>query len=174
MPPLLALLVLAGVGQAGDWPGWRGPTGQGFSDERDLPLRWGGKSGENVLWKAPLPGQDDENNRQDQNQSSPIVSRGRVFVTASFWRADVSNKEFPEHRVACYRAEDGKRLWDVTVPPGPWRLRDLRGGYTAPTPAADGERVCVLFGSAVLAALDFEGKFLWRKGRKCLWCVGTR
>jgi outer membrane protein assembly factor BamB len=39
----------------------------------------------------------------------------------------------------------------------------LRGGYTAPTPASDGERLYVLFGSSVLAALDFEGRLLWRK-----------
>ena len=37
---------------AGDWPGWRGPTGTGFSDEKDLPLKWDGKTGEGVLWKA--------------------------------------------------------------------------------------------------------------------------
>ncbi len=158
----LLLLLVVGTAHAGDWPGWRGPTGQGLSDERDLPLRWGGRAGENVLWKAPLPGQDN-GNRQDQNQSSPIVCRGRVFVTASCWPAGISEKQIPEHHVACYRADDGKRLWDVTVPPGPWRLTDLRGGYTAPTPAADGERVYVLFGSAVLAALDFEGRRLWRQ-----------
>jgi outer membrane protein assembly factor BamB len=159
---VLVLLAVGGTVHAGDWPGWRGPTGQGISDERDLPLRWGGGAGENVLWKAPLPGQDDRN-RQDQNQSSPVVSRGRVFVTASYWRPGATDKQIPEHHVACHRAEDGKRLWDVTVPPGPWRLSDLRGGYTAPTPAADGERVYVLFGSAVLAALDFEGNLLWRR-----------
>src|SRR5207245_2763842 len=40
---------------------------------------------------------------------------------------------------------------------------DLRGGYTAPTPACDGERLFVVFGSAVIAALDLDGKILWRK-----------
>lgn len=65
--------------------------------------------------------------------------------------------------MACYRASDGRCLWDTEVPPGPWLLSDLRGGYTAPTPAADGERVYVVFGSSVLAALDYEGKLLWRK-----------
>jgi outer membrane protein assembly factor BamB len=33
----------------------------------------------------------------------------------------------------------------------------------APTPAADNERVYVLFGSSVAAAIDFDGKLLWRK-----------
>src|SRR5262249_5964408 len=32
-----------------------------------------------------------------------------------------------------------------------------------PTPAADAERVYVVFGSAVIAALDHNGKLVWRK-----------
>src|SRR5207244_1091523 len=59
--------------------------------------------------------------------------------------------------------KDGKRLWDTPIKPGPWLMTDLRGGYTAPTPATDGQRVYVLFGSSVLAALDLDGKILWRK-----------
>src|SRR5262249_18767737 len=64
-PPLparsLALLValllcITGPLIAGDWPCWRGPTGQGHSDEKDLPLTWDAKKGENVLWKAELHG----------------------------------------------------------------------------------------------------------------------
>jgi outer membrane protein assembly factor BamB len=39
----------------------------------------------------------------------------------------------------------------------------LRGGYACPTPVADAERVYVVFGSAVIAALDREGKLVWRK-----------
>jgi outer membrane protein assembly factor BamB len=159
---VLGLALLLTAARAGDWPGWRGPTGQGHTPEKGLPLSWGGKSGEYVLWKAPLPGADGKL-RQDQNQSSPVVSRGRVFVTASHWPAGVDAKEFPEHHVLSYRASDGKRLWDSTIAHGPWsRASDLRGGYTAPTPAADGERLYVVFGSSVLAALDYDGKQLWR------------
>jgi outer membrane protein assembly factor BamB len=164
MQHILALLVFvftASTGLAADWAGWRGPTGQGVCDEKDLPLTWGGKEQENVLWKTPLPGKGDKA-RQDQNQSSPIVVGGHVFVTASFWPTGDAG-EIPEHHVACYQASDGKQLWDVTIKPGPWKLSDLRGGYTAPTPASDGDRVYVLFGSSVLAALDFEGKLVWRQ-----------
>jgi outer membrane protein assembly factor BamB len=148
--------------QAGDWPGWRGPTGQGTCQEKDLPLTWSA-DGKGVLWKAPLP--ESQNGVQpDQNQSSPIVSRGRVFVTASWWpKGVVKTSQPPEHHVLCYQASDGKLLWDVTVEPGPWKLTDLRGGYTAPTPASDGERVYVVFGSSVIAALDFDGKPVWRR-----------
>jgi hypothetical protein len=65
--------------------------------------------------------------------------------------------------VACYRTSDGGQLWDQLVPPGAWKLGDLRGGYGAPTPATDGERVYVLFGSGVLVAFTAEGQLAWRQ-----------
>jgi outer membrane protein assembly factor BamB len=147
---------------AEDWPAWRGPTGQGQSAEKGLPLTWNGKTGENVRWKMPLLPAGKV--RADNNQSSPIVAGERVWVTLSYWPEGVeAGKEQPEHHVLCFRTDDGKLLWDTKVPPGPWKLTDLRGGYTAPTPATDGKHVYVAFGSAVLAALDLEGKIAWRK-----------
>jgi outer membrane protein assembly factor BamB len=158
----LTLIVITPA-PAADWPGWRGPTGMGQSPDKDLPVTWGGKANANVRWKVPLYRGTDKV-RFDQNQSSPIVQGGRVFVTLSYWPAGVSPESRPpEHHVVCFDASDGKRLWDTTVEPGPWLLKDLRGGYTAPTPAADGECVYVLFGSSVAAALDHDGKPVWRK-----------
>jgi outer membrane protein assembly factor BamB len=160
---VLAFLLATTRGLAADWPSWRGATGQGICDEKDLPLTWGAKDERGVLWKVSLPGIE-EKATQDKNQSSPIVVKSRVFITASFWPKGVKPAEtIPEHHVVCYQASDTKQMWDVTVPPGPWQNRDLRGGYTAPTPASDGERVYVVFGSSVIAALDFEGKSIWRK-----------
>jgi outer membrane protein assembly factor BamB len=135
----------------------------GLTTETNLPLTWGGKDNANVLWKVPLPGVE-ANAGQDQNQSSPVVAGGKVFVTASYWPGGKPDpKAHPEHHVVCYRAADGKPLWDAKVEPGPWLFADLRGGYTAPTPAVDGERVYVVFGSSVIAALDLDGKPVWRK-----------
>ncbi|HEV3022937.1 MAG TPA: PQQ-binding-like beta-propeller repeat protein [Pirellulales bacterium] len=164
MGNLFIAVLIAGSnsGGAGDWLGWRGPTGMGHTNARDLPLTWGGKTADHVLWKAPLF-DDFDRIRRDHNQSSPIVSGQHVVVTASYWPAGTSAKAYPEHHVLCFRAGDGKRLWDTRVQPGPWLLSDLRGGYTAPTPASDGQRIYVVFGSAVLAALDFQGNLLWRK-----------
>ncbi len=149
----LAWLSLASLAAfASDWPQWRGPTENGISTEKDLPLSWGGKDNANVLWKIELP--------KSQNPfSSPIVSRGKVFIASAL--------DNPlEHRVVCLDAKDGSKLWDTPVQPGPWKLGDLRGGYNAPTPAADGERVYAVFGSAVVAALDYDGKLLWRSPLK--------
>lgn len=175
---LFTLTVLTHAVWAGDtWPGWRGPTGLGTTDEKNLPLTWGGPKDENVVWKAPLPGTAAKGGvKRDHNQSSPIVWKDRVFVTAAYWPDGVAQTEFPEHHVACYSTDDGKQLWDVTVPPGPWQLKDLRGGYAAPTPCTDGKRVYALFGSSELAALDFDGKLLWRKEiTPHAWdvCIGT-
>jgi outer membrane protein assembly factor BamB len=133
----------------------------GQTEERDLPLTWGGTKDENIRWKKPLFPSDKV--RRDQNQSSPIVWGEHVFTTVSYWPPTSTDKDYPEHHVLCFRARDGQKLWDTLLAPGPWKLTDLRGGYTAPTPATDGKHVVVFFGSAVVAALDFQGQLLWRK-----------
>jgi outer membrane protein assembly factor BamB len=71
--------------------------------------------------------------------------------------------EIPEHHVLCFQASDGKPLWDTVVPAGPRLVDNFYHGYTVPTPVTDGTHVFALFGSAVLAALDFDGKIVWRE-----------
>ncbi|MEO8350260.1 MAG: PQQ-binding-like beta-propeller repeat protein [Chthoniobacteraceae bacterium] len=147
--PAFLLFLFAIAVCRGDWPQFRGLSGTGTTDESDLPLTWNGETGENIVWRAPLP-------KSDNAYSSPIVAGGRVFVTCA-------TNDPITHRVLCFAAADGRQLWERAVEPGPLVLTDLRGGYGAPTPCAAGGRVFVVFGSAVLAALDFEGKILWRK-----------
>ncbi len=159
---MAVLFLLAGDTGAGDWPGWRGPTGMGITDARDLPLIWGGEDGANILWATQLPGTDGKA-KLDHNQSSPIVWKDHLFLIMVYWPEGVAQSEFPEHHVACYRAADGQPVWDIKVPPGPWLLKDLRGGYSAPTPCTDGERIYALFGSSELVALDMKGGLVWRK-----------
>lgn len=158
---IVVCLVLVGQASAENWPQFRGPTGMGQSAETDLPITWGGKTNDNILWKMPLP-HVDAKGKPDNNQSSPIVWGNKIVVTTSYWPANKTQKEYPEHHVTCFSSE-GKQLWNVTVEPGPWLLTDLRGGYTAPTPATDGERIYVVFGSGVAAAFDLDGKPIWRK-----------
>jgi outer membrane protein assembly factor BamB len=164
----LAALGFATLAPAGDWPGWRGPTGQGHSDEKDLPLTWDAKSGKNILWKASLHGGTRNNPEMSSpGWSSPIVWRGRVFLTTAVWPAGLSKEErkttIAEHHVLCYQAADGKQLWDTVVPPGKCVVDNHYHGYAVPTPVTDGEHVFVLFGSGVVASLDFDGKIVWRE-----------
>jgi outer membrane protein assembly factor BamB len=145
---------------AEDWPQFRGPTGLGHTPEKNLPIEWGGKENENVLWKSPLVG---------EGLASPIVAGGKVIVCTVRWPAEVKDrtKVKPEHHIVAYDAAGGEQKWDTMIEPGPWLRSDFRsgpgGGYSAPTPSSDGKRVFVVFGSSVIAALDLEGKVAWRK-----------
>lgn len=145
---------------AEDWTQFRGPTGIGHSSEKNLSLEWGGNENKNVLWKSPLVG---------EGHASPIVVGGKVIVCTARWPAEVKDraKVIPEHHVVAYDAASGEQKWDTPIEPGPWLRSDFRsgpgGGYAAPTPASDGKRVFVVFGSSVIAALDLEGKVAWRK-----------
>lgn len=155
---LLWTLTTAAI-SAQEWPQFRGPTGLGYTQAKNLPLHWGGADNEHVLWKAPLVG---------EGHASPIVWHDRVFVCTVHWAPDVNKKEvIPDHHVLCFNLADGKLLWDTQVPPGPWKRTDFRsgpgGGYAGPTPATDGKHVFCVFGSSVMAALDFSGKIAWRK-----------
>ena len=142
-------LLFVSFAQGENWPQFRGPSGLGYSAEKDLPVKWDVKTGENVAWKTALP-------KGDSQYASPIVWGDRVFVTG------VANAPL-KHWVMCFSLTDGTPLWETPVEPGPLKLTDLRGGYGAPTPCSDGERIYVVFGSAVVAALDMSGKLLWRK-----------
>ena len=148
------LAAAATAGQAENWPGWRGPTGCGCSDAKNLPLQWNAKSGENVVWKASLKG--------TTGHSSPIVWNGSVFLTTA---TQETNKEqaakvVPQHQLSCYQASDGKLLWKTAIPPG--KVPEGYYIYAVPTPVTDGKAVYAWFGSAVLVAVDFSGKILWR------------
>jgi outer membrane protein assembly factor BamB len=147
------LLFPAALCPAGDWPEWRGPRRSGYTEEVDLPLTWGGKEQENVLWKVAV----------DFGHSSPIVWGDRVFLTASVTKArgEASLKAInQQHRVVCYRASDGTKLWQTDIEPGSW---DTVFGFAVSTPVTDGKRLFALFGSATVAALDLDGKLLWQK-----------
>ncbi len=153
---------------AADWPGWRGPTGLGYTDEKDLPLTWNGKTGENVLWKTLLHGGRKENPEfSSPGWSSPIVWRDRIFLTTSVWPAGLTEKErrasIAAQHVLCFQTSDGKQIWDTLIPSGQCLVDNWYHGYTVPTPVTDGKHVFALFGSGVIAALDFDGKIVWRE-----------
>ncbi len=154
---------------AGDWPGWRGPTGMGYTDEKDLPLIWSAKTGENIIWKTLLHGGSKENpDFTSPGWSCPIVWKNRIFITTAIWTdKTLSNKErrsvINEHHVLCFDAKDGSQLWDTVVPAGKIVVDNIYHGYAVPTPCTDGKHVYALFSSGVLAALDFQGKIAWRE-----------
>src|SRR5262245_41883077 len=76
---LLAGLSLAAPASSADggtasWPGFRGPSARGVADGAPTPVKWDVARGENVLWKASVPG---------LAHSSPVVWGDSVFVTSA-------------------------------------------------------------------------------------------
>lgn len=58
----------------GSWPSFRGANASGVADGQHLPDKWNAASGQNVLWRTPIPG---------LAHSSPVVWGDRVFVTTA-------------------------------------------------------------------------------------------
>jgi len=146
---VVAVSVVARPAPGADWPRFRGPTGCGTTEEKGLPIQWGGKDDENILWKTPLP-------KSHNPWSSPVLTGDRIFFTSA-------KMEGQEQHVLCFSKADGKPLWDTVIPPGPWKGAEPKGGLSGPTPVTDGKHVYVVFGSAVVVCLDLEGKVVWRK-----------
>lgn len=145
---LLAVLPLA----AEDWPEFRGPTGQGISTEKNLPIEWG--PDKNVKWKAAIPG---------LGWSSPVLVKGRIYLTTA---VPVGEGDKPDQslRAICLDAQSGDVLWDEQVfvqdgetAPG----IHSKNSHASPTPVVANDRLYVHFGHMGTACLDLSGKPVW-------------
>ena len=151
------LLGLTAVASAADWPQFRGPTGQGTSPDKGLPVAWSEQN--NILWKAELPG---------AGASTPITLGDRVFLT-SYAGFNVPGQPGEMDRlkrhVLALSLTDGKLLWSKEVPPklpdSP-KVRDDHG-YASSTSVVDSERLYVFFGRSGVFAFSLDGsRQLWQ------------
>ena len=140
----MLLMLINPVLMAENWPCFRGPSRQGISQEKDVPLHW--NLTKNVAWKTPIPG---------QGHSSPIVYDKRVYVTTAV------DKGVSLH-LLCIDAETGKVYWDKEVTKQKAGHKHERNSYATPTPLTDGERIYVLAPDGTLLALSMDGQELWR------------
>jgi len=164
----VALVLLAGAtsATAENWPGWRGPRGDGTSFETNIPTQWDGATGEGIDWKVPIPG---------RGHSSPIVWDDHVFVATCLEQTN-------SRVLLCLDRRDGRVRWQATVVASPLEKKHALNSFASGTPATDGNAVYVSFldtrnsdavgasadsiggsvnGSMVVAAYDMEGKQLW-------------
>ena len=84
-----------------DWPQFRGPSGQGHSNELQLPITWNQTKG--VAWKTKLPG---------KAWSSPICIDGKIFLTNA-----ISSEQFLKLEVMSVDFENGEVEWIVLSMP---------------------------------------------------------
>ena len=138
---------LANGGAAGDWPGFRGPLGNGVSDEVGLPVALDAKK--HIAWRIDLPG---------RGLSSPLVVGDRVFVTAS------GGTRQDRLQILCLNAADGSVIWQRQF----WAMGSTvchdKTSIAAPTPVTDGRRLFALFSSNDLFCLDLDGNLQWLRG----------
>ncbi|MEW6160740.1 MAG: PQQ-binding-like beta-propeller repeat protein, partial [Verrucomicrobiota bacterium] len=139
----LTLVLLSLACRAENWPRFRGPTGQGISTEKKLPLEWTATS--NVLWKTPVPG---------EGWSSPIVWNNRVFLTTT-------TENGTQCRVLCFDLRTGQVLWNKHLFDQVPLRKEGKNSYASATPVTDGKRVVAVFGDGSMAALSLDGSILW-------------
>jgi outer membrane protein assembly factor BamB len=121
---LLFLLLLATCTRlhGGDWRQFRGPLGNGVSDERNIPRVL--NSSNSVAWRVDLPG---------EGLSSPIIIGNRIFVTCS------SGPKQQRLHVICFDAQNGQKVWERQLWATGRTMCHEKTAVAASTPASDGE-----------------------------------
>ncbi len=145
---LTSLVLSVGLARAENWPGWRGPRGDGTSNEKSLPLTW--SETENIRWKAPIPG---------KGHSSPIVWDDRIFVTTCL-------EEKGERVLICLNRRDGSIRWQRVVLTASLEQKHPLNSFASSTPVTDGKHVWVAFlafPDMQAACYDFDGNKIWMR-----------
>jgi outer membrane protein assembly factor BamB len=180
---LLPALAMTAATASDSWPQFRGPDGQGRTDESILPLTW--SETENVAWRTALPG---------RGWSSPVVAHGRIWVTTAEERQatpdereglmrNVANMGIANQMAAVASVKLSaveldlatgqvlrkKELFNVDAPPPIHGLNS----FASPTPVIDDGRVICHFGAMGTACLDAStGEVLWEKTLEINHIVG--
>ena len=128
-----------------DWPEFRGPTGQGHSEERGLPLAW--SETRNVRWKVAIPG---------KGWSSPAIQGDRIWLTT----ATEAGKSL---RAFCVDRNTGAVLLNIEL----FRLRSsgplhAKNSLASPTPVLEAGRVYLHFGANGTACITDTGEIIWK------------
>ncbi len=142
------LLLIASVARAADnWSEFRGPTADGHSTAKNLPVTFGEQ--ENIKWKTAI---------RDKGWSSPVIWGKQIWLTTA-------TEDGQAMWAMCVDLDSGKivhnlKLWNLNKP----QYCHPFNSYASPTPAIEEGRVYVHFGAHGTAALDTQtGKTLWKR-----------
>jgi len=140
---LIVSITTASASRAEDWPCFRGPSGQGLSQEKGVPTQWSATS--NIKWRTPIPG---------EGWSSPILFGDAVLMTT----ATDGGKSL--HLVRLNRV-DGSVTWDKEVARQVLKYKQRPNSYATSTPATDGRRVYMVASDGQILATDMDGAVAW-------------
>ena len=140
---LAAWMCALALPMAGEnWPQWRGPSLNGISGEKDLPLHW--STTENVVWKLAMPG---------KSGATPIIWGDHIFLNV----ADSDNNLY----LWCVDKTRGTVAWKKLITGGNYRIN--KQNMSSPSPVTDGEHVFAMTGVGVLKSFDFNGVEQWAR-----------
>ena len=152
---------------AGDWPSFRGREAAGISEKQNLPDTWNPATGENVLWRTPIPG---------LAHSSPIIwgdtlyvtsaisSRGNATFKPGLYGDGDASEDASSHRWMLYAIDKktGMVRWERIASQGePRNKRHIKSTYASASPTTDGRIVVAWFGSQGIFAYDMNGGLRW-------------
>jgi outer membrane protein assembly factor BamB len=148
----VALLTAVAVPGA-DWYQFRGPTGQGYAESKNLPTEW--SPGKNLVWRTAIPG---------LGWSSPVIAAGRVYLTTAVPAGDGKKPDY-SLRALCIDAKSGSILWSEEV----FQERGAasptihgKNSHASPTPIVEEGKVYVHFGHMGTACLNAkDGSKVW-------------
>jgi outer membrane protein assembly factor BamB len=137
--------------RAGDWPAWRGPTGDAISMETNWSNDWPA-DGPKKLWTAQV----------GVGFSAISIAGGRAYTAGHAATEHDGDKETAgDDTVWCFNADTGEVLWKRTYPCKPV-ANNHEGGPSA-TPAVDGKHVYTLSKEGQLFCLDTaNGDIVWK------------
>lgn len=145
----VCLFLAASSVQAGNWPHWRGDSGNGISKTATPPVEW--STTKNVKWKVVVPG---------RGSGTPAIWKNQVFVVTAIDTA-TSDLKFV---VLCYNRESGELLWERTaITTTPHEGTHATNGFASASPCTDGKHVYAHFGSRGLYCYTLNGDLVWSR-----------
>jgi len=143
---LITLLFSLRIVHAGDWTQFRGPLGNGVSNESGLPTTLSDK---NLKWEVELPG---------RGLSGVLVLGENILITCS---SGVTQNRL---HVLCLNSKSGSLKWQRQFWATGRTMCHNKTSVAAPTPCSDGKFIYAVFSSNDVICLDLNGNLQWLRG----------
>ena len=140
LPPILA--------KTENWPGWRGPRGDGSSLDTNIPVGW--NINENLIWKTALPG---------KGHASPIIWGDRVFVVTAI-------EDSEQRALLSIERKTGRVVWQKDILKSAFERIHRLNSRASSTPVTDGNSLYLSFlaGDEMwVAAFTMDGELRWKR-----------